>query len=77
MSKTLTNEQLEFIIERVLDNAAHTKELREENIEDREFYDGAMSAYHAILDTMKNQMIIYDQDLKDFGLDIDLEKELA
>lgn len=77
MSKTLTSEQVEFIIERVLDNAAHTKQLREENEEYREFYDGAMSAYHAILDSMKNQLIIDEQDLKEFGLDINLEKELV
>ena len=75
----LTSDQLKFLIERLLDNASFAKKKRYEDSskENDQYYAGLMQGYYEMLDTLKNQLIIDDQDLKDFGLDIDLEKELT
>ena len=46
---------------------------REKNKNDA-FYKGKKLAYYEILDTIKNDLDIDDQDLKAFGLDVNLEK---
>ena len=33
--------------------------------------------YHEVLDTIKQRLLIYEQDLADFGLDFDLEEALG
>ena len=65
---------IKFIISRVSDNAADALEEAKENKND-DFYEGKKLAYYEILDTIKNELKVSEQDLKDFGLDIDLEKE--
>lgn len=69
-------EQLKYVVARLLDNARDIKEQREKFGKD-DFSDGQLSATYAMLDTMKSQLIIDDIDLKEFGLDIDLEKALS
>lgn len=66
----MTNETIKFIIARVIDNA------NDALLESRgdEFYDGKRLAYYEVLDTIKNELEIDEQDLKEFGLDINLEK---
>ena len=76
MAETLTNEQMKFIVARLLDNASEAQKFEKQNGKS-EFTEGLLSAYYAMLDTIKNQMIIDDADLKEFGLDIELEKKLA
>lgn len=64
---------IKFIISRVIDNANDAIEQLQENPED-DFYKGRKLAYYEILDTIKNELIANDRDLKDFGLDVSLEK---
>lgn len=69
----MNNDTIKFIISRVLDNANEALEEAKENKDD-DFYKGKKLAYYEILDTIKNEIDIRDEDLKEFGLDIDLEK---
>ena len=71
----LSEAEIKYIIARVLDNANDAFEEAGENKND-DFYQGKMLAYYEILDTIKNELICRDQDLKEFGLDINLEKML-
>lgn len=65
---------IKFIIARVIENAKDAAEEAKQNKDD-DFYKGRKLAYYEILDTIKNELDVNDQDLKDFGLDINLEKE--
>lgn len=67
----MTDSEIKFIISRVLDNA---KDAIKETDTNAEFNSGKLFAYYEILDTIKNELIVRGQDLKEFGLDIDLEK---
>lgn len=67
----MTESEIKFIISRVLDNA---KDAIKETDTNAEFNSGKLFAYYEILDTIKNELIVRGQDLKEFGLDIDLEK---
>jgi hypothetical protein len=64
---------VKFIISRVIENA---NDALEESIRNKgdDFYKGRKLAYYEILDSIKNELEARDQDLKEFGLDIDLEK---
>ena len=71
----LTPAAVKFIIARVLNNANDA--FKEATVNDKDkFYQGRKFAYYEILDTIKNELIAHDQDLKEFGLDRNLEKEL-
>ena len=76
MMNELTSDAIKYIIGRVLDNANDAVKESEENPND-EFYDGKRLAYYEVLDTIKNELTVRDQDLKEFGLDIDLENQIA
>ena len=69
----MTEETIKHIIARVIDNANDALEEERKNKNDA-FYKGKKLAYYAILDTIKNDLDIDDQDLKAFGLDVNLEK---
>lgn len=64
---------IKFIISRVIENAVDSIEESKQNKND-DFYKGRKLAYYEILDTIKNELEVNEQDLKEFGLDIDLEK---
>lgn len=64
---------IEFIISRVIDNANDAVEESAQNKGD-DFYKGKKLAYYEILDTIKNELMVREQDLAKYGLDIDLEK---
>lgn len=68
----MSNDAIKFIISRVLENAKDALEEAKENKED-DFYKGKKLAYYEILDTIKNELDIRDEDLKEFGIDVDLE----
>lgn len=70
----MNEDVIKFIIAKVIDNANDAHEEYIENKND-DFYNGKNLAYYEILDTIKNQLIVNEQDLKKFGLDINLEKE--
>ena len=69
----MTEETIKHIIARVIDNAHDALEEERKNKNDA-FYKGKKLAYYEILDTIKNDLDIDDQDLKAFGLDVNLEK---
>ena len=69
----MTESEIKFIISRVIENANDAKEEAKGN-KNADFYEGRKLAYYEILDTIKNELIVREQDLKEFGLDIDLEK---
>jgi hypothetical protein len=64
---------IKFIISRVIENANDAAEEAKQNKGD-DFYKGRKLAYYEILDTIKSELETHDQDPKEFGLDIDLEK---
>lgn len=64
---------IKFIISRVIENANDAVEESRQNPND-DFYKGHVMAYYEILDTIKSELITHEQDLKEYGLDIDLEK---
>lgn len=69
------DEAIKYIISRVIDNANDAVEESNDNPKD-DFYKGKKLAYYEVLDTIKNELKARDQDLKEFGLDIDLEKTI-
>lgn len=69
----MTEETIKHIIARVIDNANDALEEERKNKNDA-FYKGKKLAYYEILDTIKNDLDIDDQDLKAFDLDVNLEK---
>lgn len=64
----MNEDMIKYIIARVIDNA-NDEELKD----DSDFSIGKKLAYYEVLDTIKNELIACDQDLKEFGLDINLE----
>lgn len=69
----MSEESIKFIISRVIDNAYDA--LQEARGSNDEYYEGKKLAYYEVLDTIKNELIAHDQNLKEFGLDINLEKK--
>ncbi len=76
MTDALTKESIKYLVARLLDNANEAVEESNENKEDQ-FAAGRRLAYYEMLDILKNELDIRDQDLKEFGLDIDLENKIA
>lgn len=71
----LTTERLKYIIARVVDNANDAIEESKAEPDDA-FIAGKKTAYYEILDTIKNELDVSEQDLKEYGLDFTLEKIL-
>ncbi len=69
----MSEAEIKYIVARVLDNANDAFEEANENKDD-DFYKGKKLAYYEILDTIKNELKARGQDLKEFGLDFNLEK---
>ena len=68
----MMSDEFKYIVSRVLDNANDAISEAKENPED-DFYKGRKMAYYEVLYTIKNELKARDADLKEFGLDIDLE----
>lgn len=67
----LTKESMQFIIGRLLERAKESVEESNSNPEN-EFQSGRRIAYYEMLDIIKSELDVRDQDLDEFGLDIDL-----
>ena len=63
----------QFIIERILKNAYESLKDAEEN-PGVEYYEGHKIAHYEILDIIKAELEVREEDLKEYGLDIDLEQ---
>lgn len=65
---SVKEDQLSFIIEKIIANAASLqKELKDKP--KTQFDEGLLQGYSEVIDTIKNQMIVDEMDLKEYGLD--------
>lgn len=73
MMSKISEESLKYIIARLVDNA---NDAVEESNKDRgdAFNQGRRLAYYEMLDILKSELDVRDADLKDLGLDIDVNK---
>lgn len=76
MSKPLGEEALKYIIGRLVDNANDAVEESKKGRSNM-FSQGRRLAYYEMLDILKSELDVREQDLKEFGLDIDLEHTIA
>ena len=71
----MMDETIKYILSRIIDNANDAIMESREHPDD-DFYKGKKLAYYEVLDTIKNELIAKDQNLKEFGLDINLEEAI-
>ena len=76
MADALTREGIKYMIARLLENANEAAEESKANKDDA-YCAGRKVAYYEMLDILKTEVDIKEQDLKEFGLDIDLENKIA
>lgn len=76
MTDALTRDGIKYMIGRLLENANEAVIESKENKEDA-YCAGRRVAYYEMLDILKTELDVREQDLKDFGLDIDLENRFA
>ena len=74
--RELTNDEWEYIVSRVLRNAKDADE-EAKQLPYREYKAGRTLAYYEALDTIRNELLARDADVKRFGLDISLEELLS
>lgn len=73
MTEALTKDGIKYIIARLVERAKESANEVKENPEN-DFQAGRNMAYYEMLDILKTELEMKDQDLKTFGLDLDLEK---
>lgn len=73
MEKNLSNEALKYIIARLVDNANEAVTESEAD-KDNLFKSGRRLAYYEMLDILKSEIDARDFDLKEFGLNIDVDQ---
>lgn len=73
MSRPLSEDSMKYIISRLIDNA---NDAVEESNKDRSdaFNQGRRLAYYEMLDILKSELDVRDVDLKEMGLDSDVDK---
>lgn len=73
MSRPLSEDSIKYIISRLIDNA---NDAVEESNKDRSdaFNQGRRLAYYEMLDILKSELDVRDVDLKEMGLDSDVDK---
>lgn len=75
MENNISKEALQYIVKRILSNADEA--LNVEKGKRTDFDDGLSCAYYEVLDILKSEIGIRDDNLSDYGLDIDLEATYA
>lgn len=75
MTELLTKDGMKYMVARLIENA---REAAEESKSDRHdlFAAGRSTAYYEMLDILQSELLIAEQDLKEFGLDFDLESTM-
>ncbi|MCX4340777.1 MAG: transposase [Lachnospiraceae bacterium] len=76
MTETLTRENVKYIIARLIDNANDAAEEYKKD-KSNKLLAGRKLAYYEMLDILRTELDVRDEDLEEFGLDIDLEKTYA
>ena len=75
----MNEDSLKYLIAKLIEDADDVK-AEFENIQNKDeklFLEGNRLAYYEMLLTIQNELDIEDQDLAEFGLNINLEKEYA
>ncbi len=68
----LSKDGIAYIVSRIIDYAVDT--MREcEKDPKNVFYQGKRLAYTEVLDVIKNELIVHNEDIKEYGLDFDIE----
>jgi hypothetical protein len=65
----------QFLVARIIDCANYALTEAKENEGDA-FYKGRKLAYYEVLSLLQNELDLHDENLKEYGLDINLEKTL-
>ncbi|MCD8021212.1 MAG: transposase [Clostridiales bacterium] len=73
MMGRISEESLKYIIARLVENANEAVEECEKDKNDA-FIQVRRLAYSEVLDILKNELDVRDADLKELGLDIDVDK---
>ena len=68
----ISNESYKYILARVLERAFESIDEAKESGDD--FSNGRKLAYYEVADIIKSELYVREADLKELGLDIDLEK---
>lgn len=71
-NKNLTEESIKYIISRLVERADEAMQ-KYQSDKDNKFESGRVMAYYEMLDILKTELDLHEQDLKEFGLDINLE----
>ncbi len=69
----MTDAAIKFIVSRLVERAYDAVEEERQN-KGNAFYEGHALAYYEVLDILKSELYVRDQDLSEYGLDVDLEK---
>ena len=75
----MNEDSLKYLIAKLIEDADDVK-AEFENIQNKDeklFLEGKRLAYYEMLLTIQNELDIEDQDLAEFGLNINLEEEYA
>ena len=70
----MNKEQMQYVISRILGRAFEAKEEYKKEPNDI-FQQGRHLAYYEVLDIIKSELYIIGEDLKNYGLDVDLERD--
>ncbi len=73
MMSKISEESLKYIIARLVDNANEAVEESEKDKSDL-LNQGRRLAYYEMLDILKSELDVRDADLKELGLDFDVNK---
>ena len=71
----MNNESIKYIIMRIVERALDANNEYKANKDDA-FQQGRNTAYYEVLDILRSELEVREEDLKDYGLNIDLEKDL-
>lgn len=74
MYDLMSRDGVKFIIERAVQNASEIMKERKKN-PNNEYYAGKAQACYEVLDIIRNELIARGENLKDYSLDGELEKQ--
>lgn len=75
MNRNLSQEEIKYIVARLIESAKDSFSIKNNDKNDL-FYQGKKLAYYEVLDILKSELDAREQDIKEFGLDINLESLL-
>lgn len=73
---TVTKESMKYIIARLLDNANDAADEYKRD-KSNKLLAGRKMAYYEMLDILRTELDVRDEDLEEFGLNMDFEKTYA